>query len=121
MSRLVICYRAYWLLQTWRKWVRHTSISKAKRALEKSLFILHPTLQNYLLKVVAKCCDMQEQKLYNVAPEATYTLGAFRDDQKSHLDEMTETMIEQREQLTEFVEEVWIASMFICRGGLTVS
>lgn len=72
-----------------------------------------------MLKVVGKCCDMQEKKLYKVAPEATYTLGSFRDEQKAHLEVVAEALGAERETLTDFVEEVYymvLCHCFCCFG-----
>ncbi|KAL7754337.1 hypothetical protein RI367_000318 [Sorochytrium milnesiophthora] len=92
-------YRTWKNFTVWRKNVRRTKISGARKLLSKHLFFLDPVLQTALRTVRAMCTDLGQQKLMSLENTATYTVSAFSDKQAQWLDGAV------RDRLCEFATE----------------
>eukprot|EP00698_Gefionella_okellyi_P007651 TRINITY_DN186_c0_g4_i1.p1 TRINITY_DN186_c0_g4~~TRINITY_DN186_c0_g4_i1.p1 ORF type:complete len:3955 (+),score=1074.62 TRINITY_DN186_c0_g4_i1:43-11907(+) len=97
-------YRMWKAFMFWRKCPRLRKMAEHSKKLQKKLFVLHPTLQNWLLQVMQKCTELHKHRLYSVEKEATYTLEKFQEVQANFNLQIRELLSQVYSTISEYLE-----------------
>ena len=82
-------YRMWKTFSVWKKNIKNASLSNAREALVKNLFIFIPSLCGALMKINSLCVDVMEMRLINVASKKTQTLQEFTHSQHTLQESLT--------------------------------
>ncbi|KAL7998900.1 putative AAA+ ATPase domain, dynein heavy chain region D6 P-loop domain-containing protein [Plasmopara halstedii] len=75
-------YKMWKHYSLWKTSVRMHKMCNAKKALNKHLFLLAPSLQSTLLKLRTLCLDITKLDLIHFSPQTTYSLQHFELEQE---------------------------------------
>lgn len=81
LVRRISVFKHYHLWKTysaWRRYVRRHKETLAKRQLQDSLFLLSPRLASTMHSIQQLCLQLRAQGLFEILPDITYSLHAFR-------------------------------------------
>ncbi|KAI8909816.1 dynein heavy chain and region D6 of dynein motor-domain-containing protein [Gorgonomyces haynaldii] len=100
-------YRTWKCFRLWKSTILHTKIQNAKQKLSQHLFLLDPVLRHSLLDIQKSCATIvAEKKLIMIQPGTSYELGDFVRDQKSWIETINGSVLNEWEQFcTETVKK----------------
>ncbi|ORZ39411.1 dynein heavy chain and region D6 of dynein motor-domain-containing protein [Catenaria anguillulae PL171] len=105
-------YRTWKAFSTWRKNVRRTKISFARKQVQSRLFFLDPHLSTGLLAVRNACISLLASSLFKPPADKPWDLHAFATEQSKYVNEV------MHQQLVQFDETIRQVVVDACKNVL---